>query len=113
MLVCAYNRGLYFHEIWYTDGWVSVTDPVHPICKILGDFAKKSTQFGLNWFFYSRKWYIEGSKTCIANGEFSELDRHIHVQNLGDNPPPSPDQTSFTSEANYFLKQTILLYHFC
>ena len=23
--------GVYFHEIWYIDGWVSVTDPMHPI----------------------------------------------------------------------------------
>ena len=56
-----------------------------------GKFCQKSTQFGPNWVFFCRKWYIEGSKNCaflgIANGEFSESGRHIHVQNLGENPP--------------------------
>ena len=36
--------GVYFHEIRYIDGWVSVTDPI-------------STQFSLNWVFFCRKWY--------------------------------------------------------
>ncbi len=57
--------GVYLHEIWYIDGWVSVTDPMHPICKIgkLGVFfGRFCTQFGLNWVFFCRKLYIEGSK---------------------------------------------------
>ena len=34
--------------------------------------------------FFGRKWYIEGSQNCalIANSDFSESSRHIHVQNL-------------------------------
>ena len=48
MLVYTYMClpfGVNFHEIWYIDGWVSVTDPMRPICKIgciLGNYAKKA-----------------------------------------------------------------------
>ena len=41
-----------FHNLWYIDGWVSVPDPIRPICKIgciLENLAKKAPnlpQFG-------------------------------------------------------------------
>ena len=51
--------GVYFHEIWYIHGWVSVTDPMRQICKIgciLGNLVKLGV--------FCRKWYIEGSQNC-------------------------------------------------
>ncbi len=30
-----------------------------------GRFCQKSTQFGLNWVFFCRKWYIEGCKKIV------------------------------------------------
>ncbi len=59
--------------------------------------------------FFCRRWYIEGSKNCallgIANGEFSESRRHIHIQNLGETPPrppaPSPNDTGVTTRPNH------------
>ena len=54
---------VHFRKFWYIDGWVIVTYPMRPICKIgcfLENLAKKSTQFAPNWVLFAQKWYRDG-----------------------------------------------------
>ena len=71
------------HEIWYNDEWVSVTDPMRPICKIgctLGNFAKKAPNLGQS--FSGENGILKGPKLVlfigIANSDLSESSRLIH-----------------------------------
>ena len=62
---------VHFCKFWYIDGWVIVTYPMRPICKIeciLENLAKKSTQFAPNWVIFAEKWYRDGSQNHAFRG---------------------------------------------
>ncbi len=59
-----------------------------------GEFCQKSTQFGLNWVFFCRKWYIEGSQNCAfcrysERRFFGVWQAHTHKK-FGREQPPHP-----------------------
>ncbi len=59
-------------------------------------FAKLGVFWGIlsNWVFSAENGILKGPKIVlfigIVNSDFSESGRHIHVQNLGEKPPPPP-----------------------
>ena len=62
---------VHFRKFWYIDGWVIVTYPMRPICKIgniLENLAKKSTQFAPDWVLFAEKWYRDGSQNHAFRG---------------------------------------------
>ena len=85
----------------YIDVWVSVTDPMRPICNvvcILRNFAtQKAPNLAKIGCFSAENGILQGPKIVlfidIAKGDFSESGRHIHVQNLVENPFPPSDTT--------------------
>ncbi len=89
--MAAFWVGVYFHEIWYNDGWFSVTDPMRrkfvKLALFLGILPKKHP-ICPHWVFFAENGILKGPKIVafigIVNGDVLEAGRHISVQNVGE-----------------------------
>ena len=86
---------VHFRKFWYIDGWVIVTYPMRPICKIgciLENLAKKAPNFAPNWVLFAEKWYRDGSQNHAFRGiemvEILNSTLSIPVRIFLKNPPP-------------------------
>ena len=88
---------VHFRKFWYIDGWVIVTYPMRPICKIgciLENLAKKAPNFAPNWVLFAEKWYRDGSQNHAFRGiemvEILNSTLSFPVRIFLKNPPPPP-----------------------
>ena len=101
---------LHFRKFWYIDGWVIVTYPMPPTCKIgciLENLAKKSTQFAPNWVLFAEKWYRDGSQNHAFRGiEMVEILNStlsiIPRTNFLKTPPPGGCELGLNLHFPYF-----------
>ena len=89
---------VHFRKFWYIDGWIIVTYPMRPICKIgciLENLAKKAPNLPQIGCFLV-KWYRDGSQNHAFRGiEMVEILNSTSSIPVGlrfflKNPPPEP-----------------------
>ena len=58
---------VHFRKFWYIDGWVIVTYPMRPICKIGGIFENlaKEHRFAPNWMLFAENGIEMGHKITL------------------------------------------------
>ena len=62
---------VHFRKFWYIDGWVIVTYPMRPICKIgyiFENLAKEAPNLPQIGCFFAEKWYRDGSQNHAFRG---------------------------------------------
>ncbi len=102
--------GVYFHEIWYIDGFPSLTQYAQfaKLGVFFWNFANKPPNLAQIRCYSAEISILKGPKIVLfigmVNGDFSESDRHIHVQNLGKN-------SLLPDSLHKMLRLTLILFH--